>query len=219
MPTCPTWKRWRARSRDPSTSYKVIVEKSTVPVYTNEWIRRAIERNGIARDLFDVVSNPEFLREGTAVIGLPAPRPHRRGSRYAGTLRPKCWGHLRPADLGASTTSTRTAIIAGGSARRCRRRPAAEYVDQVGRDHQARVERFSGAEDLLHQRRSPTCARRLTPTSSRWRKGHRSRQPHRPKFLRPGIGYGGSCFPKDVAAFRSVADGSLASTSISVDRS
>src|SRR5450755_3049604 len=49
------------------TSYKVIVEKSTVPVYTNEWIRRAIERNGVARDLFDVVSNPEFLREGTAV--------------------------------------------------------------------------------------------------------------------------------------------------------
>src|SRR5208282_1034812 len=49
------------------TSYKVIVEKSTVPVYTNEWIRRAIERNGVARRLFDVVSNPEFLREGTAV--------------------------------------------------------------------------------------------------------------------------------------------------------
>ena len=35
------------------TSYKVIVEKSTVPVYTNEWIRRAIERNGVARRLFD----------------------------------------------------------------------------------------------------------------------------------------------------------------------
>src|ERR1700684_1949579 len=53
-----------ARSID---SYKVIVEKSTVPVYTNEWIRRVIERNGVSRDLFDVASNPEFLREGTAV--------------------------------------------------------------------------------------------------------------------------------------------------------
>jgi UDPglucose 6-dehydrogenase len=52
------------------TSYKVIVEKSTVPVYTNEWIRRAIERNGVARGLFDVVSNPEFLREGTAAVCL-----------------------------------------------------------------------------------------------------------------------------------------------------
>src|SRR5665213_2739726 len=49
------------------TSYKVIVEKSTVPVYTNEWIRRVIERNGVEREMFDVVSNPEFLREGTAV--------------------------------------------------------------------------------------------------------------------------------------------------------
>ncbi len=54
-----------ARSMD---SYKVIVEKSTVPVYTNEWIRRVIERNGVPTDLFDVTSNPEFLREGTAVV-------------------------------------------------------------------------------------------------------------------------------------------------------
>src|ERR1700722_19793880 len=54
-----------ARSMD---SYKVIVEKSTVPVYTNEWIRRVIERNGVPKDLFDIASNPEFLREGTAVV-------------------------------------------------------------------------------------------------------------------------------------------------------
>src|SRR6201993_4171441 len=53
-----------ARSMD---SYKVIVEKSTVPVYTNEWVTRSLERNGVSRQLFDVVSNPEFLREGTAV--------------------------------------------------------------------------------------------------------------------------------------------------------
>src|SRR6202451_4105694 len=53
-----------ARSID---DYKVIVEKSTVPVYTNEWIRRVVERNGVPRELFDVASNPEFLREGTAV--------------------------------------------------------------------------------------------------------------------------------------------------------
>ena len=48
-------------------SYKVIIEKSTVPVYTNEWIGRVLKRHGVSRDLFDVVSNPEFLREGTAV--------------------------------------------------------------------------------------------------------------------------------------------------------
>ena len=47
------------------TSYKVIVEKSTVPVRTSEWIHRIMVRNGVAEELFDVVSNPEFLREGT----------------------------------------------------------------------------------------------------------------------------------------------------------
>src|SRR5262249_11771696 len=48
-------------------SYKVIVEKSTVPVYTNAWIQRIMVLNGCHRDHFDVASNPEFLREGTAV--------------------------------------------------------------------------------------------------------------------------------------------------------
>ena len=44
-----------------------------MPVYTNEWVRRAIERNGVERHLFDVVSNPEFLREGTAVVDFLHP--------------------------------------------------------------------------------------------------------------------------------------------------
>jgi len=43
-------------------SYKVIVEKSTVPVYTNEWIRRVLTRHGVDSQFYDVVSNPEFLR-------------------------------------------------------------------------------------------------------------------------------------------------------------
>jgi UDPglucose 6-dehydrogenase len=54
-------------------SYKVIVEKSTVPVYTNEWIRRVVERNGTSSANFDVASNPEFLREGTAVTDFLHP--------------------------------------------------------------------------------------------------------------------------------------------------
>ena len=54
-------------------SYKVIVEKSTVPVYTNEWIRRVLERHGVDSACFDVVSNPEFLREGSAIIDFLHP--------------------------------------------------------------------------------------------------------------------------------------------------
>ena len=53
--------------------YKVIVEKSTVPVYTNEWIRRVLHRHGVDAQNFDVVSNPEFLREGTAVVDFLHP--------------------------------------------------------------------------------------------------------------------------------------------------
>jgi UDPglucose 6-dehydrogenase len=53
--------------------YKVIVEKSTVPVFTSEWIRKVMLLKGIAPDSFDVASNPEFLREGTAVTDFLYP--------------------------------------------------------------------------------------------------------------------------------------------------
>src|SRR3989339_821544 len=48
-------------------NYKVIVDKSTVPVHTAEKVRETIERYGKDHSKFDVVSHPEFLREGTAV--------------------------------------------------------------------------------------------------------------------------------------------------------
>ncbi|HET9087445.1 MAG TPA: NAD(P)-binding domain-containing protein, partial [Acidobacteriaceae bacterium] len=47
--------------------YKVLVEKSTVPVSTSDSVVEVLLRNGVPREMFDVVSNPEFLREGTAV--------------------------------------------------------------------------------------------------------------------------------------------------------
>src|SRR5919108_6109212 len=53
--------------------YKIVVEKSTVPVYTSHWIRRVMELNGTPAAAFDVASNPEFLREGTAVTDFLYP--------------------------------------------------------------------------------------------------------------------------------------------------
>ena len=60
--------------------YKIVVEKSTVPVYTNAWIQRVMEQNGAPHGSFDVASNPEFLREGSAV--------RRAGSRVRGFYSP-----------------------------------------------------------------------------------------------------------------------------------
>ena len=53
--------------------YKVIITKSTVPVYTNQWVRQVLLLNGASPEKFDVVSNPEFLREGKAVTDLLYP--------------------------------------------------------------------------------------------------------------------------------------------------
>lgn len=54
-------------------SYKVIVEKSTVPVETGEWVAHTIKINNKNKVEFDVVSNPEFLREGTAIYDTMNP--------------------------------------------------------------------------------------------------------------------------------------------------
>jgi UDPglucose 6-dehydrogenase len=51
--------------------YKVLVEKSTVPAYTNEWVRRCMCRQGIDSEYFGAASNSEFLRAG-GILLLPA---------------------------------------------------------------------------------------------------------------------------------------------------
>ena len=182
-------------------SYKVIVEKSTVPVYTNEWIRRSIERNGVDRKMFDVVSNPEFLREGSAVsdflhpdrivVGADSERaaavlqaiyaPLTDGSYYAGNnIIPGHFTTAEPPPL--LLTSTKSA----------------EIIKHASNAFLALKISFINAVASLCEATDANVQQVANGMGLDSRIG--------PRFLRPGIGYGGSCFPKDVAAFRSVAE-------------
>ena len=180
--------------------YKVIVEKSTVPVYTSDWVRRVILRNGADPKRFDVASNPEFLREGTAVTDFLFPdrivigcdtaraaevlreiyRPLTDGSYYQ---RPDAipqpdYAVIPPPTIGTSTKSAeliKHACNAFLAMKISFINAVASICESVGAD----------VDQVVH--------------------GIGSDSRIGPRFLNPGIGYGGSCFPKDVKAFRAVA--------------
>ena len=180
--------------------YKVVVEKSTVPVYTSDWIRRIILRNGTDSECFDVASNPEFLREGTGVtdflfpdrivIGCDSPRsaevlreiykPMTDGSYYR---RPEAIPQpdravIPPPLIVASTKSAeliKHACNAFLAMKISFINAVASVCESVGADVNQVVHGI-GTDSRIGSR-----------------------------FLNPGIGYGGSCFPKDVMAFRAVA--------------
>jgi len=183
------------------TSYKVIVEKSTVPVYTNEWISRAMERNGVARHLFDVVSNPEFLREGTAVADFLHPDRIVVGAdsdRAAAVLNaiyaPLTSGeYYRRSDAipGSCNLSEPPPLLLTST-------KSAEIIKHASNAFLALKISFINAVSNLCEATSANVEQVARGMGLDSRIG--------PKFLRPGIGYGGSCFPKDVAAFRAVAE-------------
>jgi UDPglucose 6-dehydrogenase len=181
-------------------SYKVIVEKSTVPVYTNDWIRRVLHRHGIKPESFDVVSNPEFLREGTAVKDFLHPdrivvgannersaevlkriyEPLTDGSYYAqaGALSGTC-SAANPARLLVTSTQSAEIIKHASNAFLAMKISFINAVANLAEAVDADIEDISAGIGLDS------------------RIGF--------KFLHAGLGYGGSCFPKDVAAFHWVA--------------
>jgi len=183
------------------TSYKVIVEKSTVPVYTNEWISRALERNGVERHLFDVVSNPEFLREGTAVADFLHPDrivvgadSDRAGAILRDIYAPLTTGeYYQRADgiQGFCSVSEPPPLLMTTT-------KSAEIIKHASNAFLALKISFINAVSNLCEATNANVEQVARGMGLDTRIG--------PKFLRPGIGYGGSCFPKDVAAFRSVAE-------------
>ena len=183
------------------TSYKVIVEKSTVPVYTNEWVRRSIERNGVDRHLFDVVSNPEFLREGTAVADFLHPdrivvgADNDRASELLSRIYAPLTGgeyYQRPDAIAGSCRSSAPPPLLLTSTK------SAEIIKHASNAFLALKISFINAVSNLCEAVNANVEQVALGMGLDGRIG--------PKFLRPGIGYGGSCFPKDVAAFRSVAE-------------
>jgi UDPglucose 6-dehydrogenase len=163
------------------SEYKLIVDKSTVPVKTAEKVRETITRYASAEVLFDVVSNPEFLREGTAVydtfnpdrIVIGADNDKARDiliDLYQPLITkinpPVKVVSVRSAELikhGANTFLATKISFAN---------MIADVCEQAGADA-AEVLEAIGLDDRIG-----------------------------PKFLKPGIGFGGSCFPKDIAAFK-----------------
>jgi UDPglucose 6-dehydrogenase len=180
--------------------YKVIVEKSTVPVYTSEWIRKIILRNAAAPDSFDVASNPEFLREGTAVTDFLYP-----DRIVVGADNERCASVLRAV----------YAPLTDGSY--YRRPDAIPRPDQALIPPPLIITSTKSAELIKHACNAflamkisfinavASVCESVGANVQQVRQGIGTDSRIGPRFLNPGIGYGGSCFPKDLMAFRAVA--------------
>ncbi|MGB7267048.1 MAG: UDP-glucose/GDP-mannose dehydrogenase family protein [Terracidiphilus sp.] len=181
-------------------SYKVIVEKSTVPVYTNDWIRRTLRRHGVEAEQFDVVSNPEFLREGTAVVDFLHPdrivvgAKNERSAEILRRIYEPLTGGGYYAQLaavpGACSKTHPTKIVVTST-------QSAEIIKHASNAFLALKISFINAVGNLAEAVDADIEDIAAGMGLDSRIG--------PKFLRAGLGYGGSCFPKDVAAFHWVA--------------
>src|SRR2546428_14096812 len=152
--------------------YTVVVNKSTVPVGTGEFVREVIERHQRQPVTFDVVSNPEFLREGSAiedtrrpdriVIGAPT-------QQVAMTL-PELYARLE-----------RPMIITDV--------PSAEMIKYASNAFLSTKISFINAIANIGELAGADVTQVIKAVGRDARIGH--------AFLQAGLGYGGSCFPKD----------------------
>ncbi len=163
------------------TSYKIVVDKSTVPVKTGEKVAETIKRYCPAKAEFDVVSNPEFLREGFAVGDLMKPDRIVIGTRsqrpvaamkeiYQPFQAPIIVTDINSAELIKHAANSFLALkISYINA-------IANVCEAAGANVQE-VANGIGLDDRIGRR-----------------------------FLNAGIGFGGSCFPKDLSAFIKIAE-------------
>jgi UDPglucose 6-dehydrogenase len=182
------------------SDYKVIIEKSTVPVYTSEWIRKIILRNGADPAEFDVVSNPEFLREGTAVTDFLYPDRIVIGcdtERAEDVLR-TIYAPLIDGSYSLNHDAIQPTNGTPAPARLIRTSAkSAELIKHTSNAFLAMKISFINAVACVCESVGADVNEICEGIGADSRIGSR--------FLNPGIGYGGSCFPKDVLAFRAVA--------------
>lgn len=180
--------------------YKIVVEKSTVPVYTSDWVRKIILRNEAEHGEFDVASNPEFLREGTAVTDFLYPDRIVIGAdtqRCASVLKeiyaPLVDGsyYLRPDAIPRPDRAQIPPPLITTSAK------SAELIKHASNAFLAMKISFINAVASICESVGANVQQVCQGIGADTRIGSR--------FLNPGIGYGGSCFPKDLMAFRAVA--------------
>ena len=157
-------------------SYKLIVNKSTVPVGTAELVKKIVRKNQTEKFEFDVVSNPEFLREGEAVKDFTNPDRIVIGtdSEKAEEIMMSIYRGIARADKPVFITDIKSAemIKYASNAMLATRisfmNEIAQLCEKVGADVK-NVAKGVGLDNRIG-----------------------------PRFLQAGMGYGGSCFPKDV---------------------
>jgi len=162
-------------------SYKLVVEKSTVPVQTSSWIKRTISLNAKQNNAFDVVSNPEFLREGTAVKDFLEPDRIIIGveTDQARDMMVKIYEKYRERIL---ITNIDTA----------------ELIKHASNSFLAMKISFINLMSDLCERTDADVGLVAKGMGLDARIGE--------QFLRAGLGYGGSCFPKDVRALIKIGE-------------
>jgi len=169
--------------------YKVIIDKSTVPVGTAEKVKQALMNNGGIQGTFDIVSNPEFLREGVAVDDFMKP-----DRVVIGTSSDKAKKILN--DLYAPFVRQGNPVI---------------FMDEKSAELTKYAANSFLATKITFMNEIAHLCELLGADVDMVRKGIGSDDRIGRRFLFPGIGYGGSCFPKDVQA--------LAKSSTEVDYS
>lgn len=163
------------------TSYKIVVDKSTVPVKTGEQVTETIKRYNKAKVDFDVVSNPEFLREGFAVADLM--KPDRvvvgvRNERAAGPMK-EIYAPFKAPIIVTDINSAELIKHAANSflALKISYINAISAVCEAAGANVQQVAEGIGLDERIGRR-----------------------------FLNAGIGFGGSCFPKDLSAFIKISE-------------